>query len=64
MDGYVLGFLAMMGFMVVVAVAALFFLSIESGGEPPRYTHVERVDTNTIETVDAAGQVQRWTRSS
>jgi hypothetical protein len=64
MDGYVLGFLVMMGFMVLVAIAALFFLSIESAGDKPRYTRVTPVDTNTIETVDVAGQVQRWTRSS
>ena len=67
MDVYVLGFLAMMTFMIFVGIAAFYFISTEKQGkpaEPPAYTNIKTIDTHTIETVDASGQAQRWHRTS
>jgi hypothetical protein len=67
MDLYVVGFLAMMTFMILVGIAACYFISTEKQGkptEPPLYTNVKTIDTHTIETVDASGQAQRWNRVS
>lgn len=70
MDGYVFGFVAVMTFMILVTVGALIFISMEPAANGPQdkrvpfYTTIRRVDTNTIETVDATGEVQRWQRSA
>jgi hypothetical protein len=66
MDAYVVGITGIMLFLGLFTVAALFFFSIESGeqntADEPPYAQVQHIDTNTIETVDVAGQVQRWQR--
>jgi len=67
MDVYVLGFLAMMTFMIFVGFFFIDSASTEKQGkpaEPPAYTNIKTIDTHTIETVDASGQAQRWHRTS
>lgn len=72
MTPYVLGLALTTLFTVGVGIVALICLSWE--GDPPAsvsptttsdllYPVVRRVNTDTIETVDDSGQVQRWTRS-
>lgn len=72
MTPYVLALALTTLFTVSVGIAALIFLSWESetaDTSPPTptggllYPVVRQVNTDTIETVDDRGGVQRWTRS-
>jgi hypothetical protein len=67
MDGYVLGFVALMGVMLFVGIAGLMFIALEGKTDVKhsrlRYTDVRRVTTNTIETVDVTGNVEQWKRA-
>jgi hypothetical protein len=64
-----IGFLAMIIVTALVFGAGFVFLSFD--GKPAalngqnntrreRYTSIRNLDTNTIETVDAAGVTRRW----
>lgn len=69
MDAYMIGFLGVTAFIFMVGLAALVLLSTETrmpgdADTRVRYTRVQQVDTNTLETVDLSGQVQRWQRSA
>lgn len=70
MDGYTLGFVLAMGFMLLVSLGALIFTSLDFDGEATsqdtriNYHTVRVIDTNTIETIDALGEVERWQRST
>ncbi len=61
---YALAFLGVMGVMLLVAIAALYFLSSEPRGVrrqiTSRYDVVRTIDTHTIETVDRQGNQRRW----
>lgn len=72
MTPYVLALALTTLFTAGVGIAALICLSWESDTatvSPPTptgdllYPVVRRVNTDTIETVDDSGSVQRWTRS-
>lgn len=71
---FAMGFIFIMIFTVLVGIGAVVFISFD--GEVTRYPAgtanatttrlydiVRHVNTNTIETVDASGSVQRWERS-
>ena len=69
---YTIAFLFISLFTVMVGIGAVFFISFDAkpGDNPlPKsttqnlYRIVRRVNTETIETVDASGSVQTWTRS-
>jgi hypothetical protein len=69
MSEFELGFLALIILTGLVFAASLVFVSIEgkqktldhaSSPRRERYISVHNVDTNTIETVDAAGVTRRW----
>lgn len=64
MSAYVLGFVSVMIFLGVMSIGAMFLLSIEShtSEQVAQYMRVRRVNTNTIEVVDANGKIQRWER--
>jgi len=75
MTVFAMGFIFIMVFTVLVGIGAAIFISFdaEASQNPAEvakltstglYDIVRRVNTNTIETVDAAGMVQRWERSA
>ena len=75
MTAYALGFIFIMSFTVMVGIGALIFISFDAkaSANPQAtaktttqrlYNIVRRVNTETIETVDASGTVQQWTRSA
>lgn len=75
MSAFIIGFIFVMLFMLLLGVGAVLFISFDATASknpvtPAKtatqrlYNIVRRVNTETIETVDAAGSVQRWTRST
>ena len=73
MGGYEIGFLGIMGFMLIIAAGALFFVSFDAKpasttAEPQRdpqditarYVAVHHITTDTLETVDLSGVRRRW----
>ena len=74
MGGYELGFVGIMGFMVLIAAGALFFVSFDADHTPiqtdepqrdpqditARYAAVHQITTDTLETVDLSGVRRRW----
>ncbi len=69
MDGYIIGFIAISSISILVSVMAIIFLSFD--GDPTaqddhriRYKNVRQVTTNTIETVNFAGETEVWQRSA
>ncbi|MFW5772379.1 MAG: hypothetical protein ACOCZH_03565 [Phototrophicaceae bacterium] len=69
MTGFVMGFVVFVGFVLLVAGAALLFLAYDppavgrvSKALTQHFPAVRRINTSTIETVDNAGKVQRWQR--
>ena len=71
---FTIGFIFIMIFTILVGVAAMFFLSFDAEASSNKaiaarkttqklFDIVRRVNTETIETVDASGSVQQWTRS-
>jgi hypothetical protein len=75
MTAYAMGFIFIMSFTVMVGIGAVIFISFDAKGSAnPKavaktttqrlYNIVRRVNTETIETVDASGAVQQWTRSA
>lgn len=67
MDGYVIGFVGVMFFLAIASIATLIFASLDSAPADADsrmvYTAVRRLDTNTIETIDASGQRQIWQKT-
>jgi hypothetical protein len=73
MSAYAMGFTFIMLFTMLVGVAAVIFISFDAkASKNPqmptttqnRYSIVRRINTETIETVDATGSIQQWTRSA
>lgn len=68
MDGYIIGFIAISSLSILVGLMAIVFLSFD--GDPNtqdhriRYKNVRQVTTNTIETVNFAGETEVWQRSA
>lgn len=66
MDGYVLGFIAISGLTLLVGLAAIVFLSFDGGQTEHdrriRYRTIRHLNTNTIETVNLAGETETWHR--
>ena len=74
MGGYELGFVGIMGFMLIIAAGALFFVSFDAKSTPiqrdapqrdpqditARYVAVHHITTDTLETVDLSGVRRRW----
>lgn len=69
---FTIGFIFIMIFTIAVGIAAMIFLSFDADSSEnftskpvtqSLYDIVRRVNTETIETVDASGSVQQWTRS-
>lgn len=74
MTVFAMGFIFIMGFTLLIGIAAVIFISFDTDASqnPSNAIHtttghlydiVRHVNTNTIETVDTAGLVQRWERS-
>lgn len=70
MDSYIIGFLVIVSFTVLVGAGALITISFEGkhpASKAPVTGHlsaiVRRINTDTIETVDSAGNAQQWTRA-
>jgi hypothetical protein len=70
-----MGFIFIMTFTMMVGIGAVIFISFDAKASanptsPAKsttqrlYNIVRRVNTETIETVDASGTVQQWTRST
>ena len=75
MTVFAMGFVFIMVFTLLVGIGAAVFISFDADGSQNPvstakattgrlYDIVRRVNTNTIETVDTAGMVQRWERSA
>lgn len=69
MDAYVMGFVGIMIVLGMVTLTALVFIANEFDEAAPDnltapYATIRRIDTNTIETVDQAGQTQKWQRQA
>jgi hypothetical protein len=78
MDAGVIGLFGLMGLTVLFILMALLIIAMEGYAmevkpsnddttvtlKPVPYVHVERVDTNTIETVSVEGIAQRWQRQA
>jgi hypothetical protein len=70
MSAFTAAFLFFVIFCALIGAAALFFLSFDAeGSENPAaavtttqrlFQAIRRVNTDTIETVDAAGNVRQW----
>ncbi len=67
MDGYIVGFVGVMFFLALASLATLIFASLDSAPSQRDtrvlYTTVRHLDTNHIETVDAAGRRQIWQKT-
>lgn len=72
---FAIGFIFIMVFTLLLGIGAAIFVSFDADGSQNPvstvtsttghlYDIVRRVNTNTIETVDTAGMVQRWERST
>jgi len=68
MDGYIIGFIAISSLSILVGLMAIVFLSFDGDSKPQdhriRYKNVRQVTTNTIETVNFAGETEVWQRSA
>lgn len=69
MNPFTIGFLFILVFVILVGVAALVFLSFDAPPSanaarpsPPTFPVVRRVNTQTLETINREGVVQRWQR--
>ena len=70
---YTIAFMFIMSFTVMIGIGAVIFISFDAKpSDNPQSKHttqrlyqiVRRVNTETIETVDATGSTQQWTRSA
>lgn len=68
MNGYIIGFIAISSISMLVSVMAIIFLSFDGDSNAQdhriRYKNVRQVTTNTIETVNFAGETEVWQRSA
>lgn len=75
MTVFAMGFIFIMIFTLLVGIGAMVFLSFDAVGSDNSsatihnttqrlYKIVRQVNTNTIETVDGHGTIQRWERSA
>lgn len=69
MDGYIIGFMAISGITVLIGVMAIIFLSFEGSTSEEHahrieYRNIRHITTNTIETVNLAGEKEVWQRSA
>lgn len=71
MNPFTIGFLFIFVFVILIGVAALIFLSFDAPPSanatrpsPATFPVVRRVNTQTLETVNREGVVQRWQRSA
>ena len=70
MTAFAISFLFISAFTLAIGISAVLFVSFDAkpGTDPlsttPQalYKQIRRVNTNMIETVDPAGEIQRWTR--
>jgi len=71
MTAFTISFLFISFFTVAIGIIAVIFVSFDAKSsenplstvtKQPLYKQIRRVNTHTIETVDPAGQIQRWTR--
>lgn len=62
-----LGFVIILLFTLLTGLLALVVISFDaprSDPSPASYRSVRRVNTETIETVDSTGAVQRWHKTA
>ncbi|MEM9951869.1 MAG: hypothetical protein AAF846_09730 [Chloroflexota bacterium] len=75
MTVFAMGFIFIMIFTLLIGIGAVIFLSFDATASEnlPKTVHkttqqlyavVRQVNTNTIETVDGQGTIQRWERSA
>ncbi len=69
MDGYIIGFIAISGITILIGVMAIIFISFEGNTSEEhdhriQYRNIRHVTTNTIETVNLAGETEIWQRSA
>jgi hypothetical protein len=68
MDGYIIGFIGISGISLLVGIMAIVLLSFDGdSNEHDRrisYKQVRHITTNTIETVNFAGEKEVWQRSA
>lgn len=68
MNAYIIGFIAISSLSLLVSVMAIVFLSFDGESNAQdhriRYKNVRQVTTNTIETVNFAGETEIWQRSA
>lgn len=69
MDGYIIGFIAISGMTLFVGLMAIIFLSLEGQSDTERdhriqYRNIRHLTTNTIETVNLAGETEVWQRNT